>query len=50
MDKKCQKRTLFENVEQLISLDFQGEQKILLVDLTSAEKITATIREEKVKK
>jgi len=35
---------------QSITPDFQDEKKILLVDLASAEKITATIREEKMKK
>ena len=47
---KCQKPTLFENFNQSISPDFRGENKILLVDLASAEKITLTIREEKMKK
>ena len=40
----------FENFDESISPDFQNEKKILLVDLKSAEKITATIREEKLKK
>ena len=35
---------------QSISPDFQSVKKSLLVDLASAEKITATIREEKMKK
>ena len=53
MDKKCQKRTLFENFihfNQPISPDVQGEIKNLLVDLASVEKTSATIREEKNKK
>ena len=52
MDKKCQKRTLFENFihfNQPISPDVQGEIKNLLVDLASVEKTSATIREEKIK-
>ena len=53
MDKKCQKRTLFENFiffTRPISPDFRGGVKILLVDLASAEKTTATIRKEKIEK
>ena len=37
MDKLCRKPTLIEKFKR-ISLDFQGEQIILLVDLASAEK------------
>ena len=50
MIKNCQLPTLFGNFNQSISPDFQDEKKILLVDLASAEKIIATIREEKLKK
>ena len=53
MDKKCQKRTLFENFiffTRPISPEFRSGVKILLVDLASAEKTTATIRKEKIEK
>ena len=41
------KNLLFlKNFNQSISPDFRSETKVLLVDLTSAEKIIATIRED----
>ena len=44
------KNVLFlKKFNQLISPHFQSETKILLVDLASAEKITATIREDFLK-
>ena len=50
MDKLCQKHTLFEKLKTEISGFSTWQKKILLADLASAEKITLTIREEKIKK
>ena len=41
--------TIFGGQKQSTSPDFRCEKQVLLVDLESAEKITLTIREEKIK-
>ena len=48
MDKLCQKPTLFEKLKPT-SQDFRDEKTNLQADLASAEKITLTIRGEKIK-